>query len=198
MKHTVIITGGTKGLGREIALAFGRAGCFVTAFYATDKAAAESLRDAFETEKISGIALQHDVTAENAEMWRRPEIMEAERLTLIHAACAPFTPAPMHQLHWPDFQNSFEVAVKGGWLCAQSLICPMLKTGGGTIVNVLTSAVEAMPPKSLLLLCDSKTCVARPDTFARGRIRPARGPCVQCFAWFHGNTAHPKMGPAPA
>ena len=40
MKRTVIITGGTKGLGREIALAFGRAGYFVLATYSSDENAA--------------------------------------------------------------------------------------------------------------------------------------------------------------
>jgi len=147
MKRTVIITGGTKGLGREIALAFGRAGYYVVALYATDAAAAESLKAALAAEHIAGEAWQHDVTSENAAIWTHPDILEADSLTLIHNACAPFTPVPMHQLNWNDFQKNFEVAVKGGWLCSQALIRLMLKKGNGTIVNVLTSAVEGMPPK---------------------------------------------------
>jgi NAD(P)-dependent dehydrogenase (short-subunit alcohol dehydrogenase family) len=144
---TVIITGGTKGLGREIALAFGRANYFVFVFFASDEAAAENMRSVFAAEKISGCVVRHDVTAENPAIWQRVEILEAQNLTLIHAACAPFLPVPLHQLRWPDFQNNFDVAVKGGWRCAQNLIRPMLKQGGGTIVNVLTSAIEALPPK---------------------------------------------------
>ena len=147
MKRTVIITGGTKGLGREIALAFGRAGYFVIAFYATDTAAAASLQAAFVEAKISGRVLQHDVTSENSEIWSQPEILEADSLTLVHNACAPFAPVPMHQLAWKDFQNNFDVAVKGGWICSQALIRLMLKKGSGTMVNILTSAVEGMPPK---------------------------------------------------
>jgi len=144
---TVIITGGTKGLGREIAMVFGRANYFVFAFFASDQAAADDLQSVFTGEKISGCVVRHDVTAENSAIWQRAEILEAQNLTLIHAACAPFVPAPLHQLRWPEFQNNFEVAVKGGLLCAQNLIRPMLKQGGGTIVNVLTSAVESLPPK---------------------------------------------------
>jgi 3-oxoacyl-[acyl-carrier protein] reductase len=144
---TVIITGGTKGLGREISLTFGRAGYVVLALYASDKAAADDLHSVFVATKISGCVVRHDVTVENAAFWQRTEILEAQNLTLIHTACAPFMPMPLHQLRWPDFQNNFEVAVKGGWLCAQNLIRPMLKQGGGTIVNVLTSAVESLPPK---------------------------------------------------
>jgi 3-oxoacyl-[acyl-carrier protein] reductase len=147
MKRTVIITGGTKGLGREIALTFGRAGYFVIAFYSTDTAAAERLQAAFTTEKINGCVLQHDVTSENSAVWNHPEIQTADRLTLIHNACAPFTPVPMHQLTWENFENNFSVAVKGGWLGSQALVRLMLKRGGGTMINILTSAVAGMPPK---------------------------------------------------
>ena len=147
MKRTVVITGGTKGLGREIALAFGRAGYAVVALYATDAAAAKSLEVELAGANITGRVWQQDVTEENSAHWNRPEILEADSLTLIHNACARFMPTPMHQLSWTDFQRSFEVAVKGGWSCSQALIRLMLKKGGGTIVNILTSAVEEMPPK---------------------------------------------------
>jgi 3-oxoacyl-[acyl-carrier protein] reductase len=147
MKRAVIVTGGTKGLGKEIALAFGRAGYAVVALYAADAAAAKSLEAEFAAANIAGSVWQQDVTSENPAGWNRPEILEADSLTLIHNACAPFAPTPMHQLSWTDFQRSFEVAVKGGWSCAQALIRVMLKKGNGTIVNILTSAVEGMPPK---------------------------------------------------
>ena len=44
LKRTVIITGGTKGLGRETVLAFGRAGYCVLALYASDDCAAQNFR----------------------------------------------------------------------------------------------------------------------------------------------------------
>src|SRR5579859_8140502 len=111
MKRTVIITGGTKGLGREIALAFGRAGYSVVALYATDAAAAKSLEAELAGASITGCVWRQDVTVENAADWNRPEIVGADSLMLIHNACAPFTPTPMHQLNWTDFQRSFDVAV---------------------------------------------------------------------------------------
>lgn len=147
MRRTVIITGGTKGLGREIALAFGRSRYIVVALYASDKAAAKELEAIFASENISGCVVQHDVTSESAAVWQLPEILESQSLTLVHAACATFVPTPLHQLDWREFHNNFEVAVKGGWLCVQNLIRPMLKQGNATIVNILSSAVENMPPK---------------------------------------------------
>ena len=147
MKRTVIITGGTKGLGRELSLAFGRAGHSVIALYASDDLAAQRLRDSLDEAKVTGWVWRHDVSLEDAGIWSRPEIQDAESLTLIHNACPAFSPAPMHQLLWQDFETHFNVAVKAGWLCSQALIRLMLKKGHGTIVNVLTSALEGDAPK---------------------------------------------------
>ena len=61
MKRTVIITGGTKGLGRETALAFGRAGYCVLALYSSDEAAARELAALMAENRINGVVLRHDV-----------------------------------------------------------------------------------------------------------------------------------------
>ncbi|MCE9608905.1 MAG: SDR family oxidoreductase [Chthoniobacter sp.] len=147
MKRTVIISGGTKGLGREISLAFGRAGYFAVVLYSADDLAARELEVALGAAKTAGCVLRHDACCEDVAIWNRPEIQEADSLTLIHNACAPFSPAPMHHLRWQDFEASFNVAVKGGWRCSQALLRMMLRKGRGTIVNILTSALEENPPK---------------------------------------------------
>jgi len=85
MKRTAIITGGTKGLGREMALAFGHAGYCVVALYSSDENAAMELTAAMAEAKISGLALRHDVRSAETEIWNRPEIREAESLRGIFA-----------------------------------------------------------------------------------------------------------------
>jgi 3-oxoacyl-[acyl-carrier protein] reductase len=142
VSRIALITGGTKGLGREIALAFGRAGYCVVALYSSDEMAAEELRMAFVDVKVEGSVLRHDVTHEESIVWNRPDIQNAESLTLIHNACAPFSPTPLHQLRWRDIEDNLRVAVKGSWLRTQALIRPMLRKGSGVIVNILTSAVD--------------------------------------------------------
>ena len=156
MKRTVIITGGTKGLGRETALAFGHAGYCVLALYSSDERAAQKLSATMAEMKVPGLVLRHDVRSAETSIWNHPEIQEAESLTLVHNACAAFTPIPMHQLSWQDFENNFLVAVKGAWFCSQPLIRLMIKRGHGSIVNVLTSAVEASPPKGFAAYVTAK------------------------------------------
>src|SRR5215469_161467 len=156
MKRTVIITGGTKGLCREMALAFGRAGYAVLALYSSDDNAASELNAALAEIKAAGAALRHDVCSDDATIWNRPEIQEAEHLTLVHNACAAFSPLPMHQLGWLDFDASLSVAVKGAWLCSQRLIPLMVKRKSGTIVTILTNAIEGMPPKGFAAYATAK------------------------------------------
>ena len=156
MKSTVVITGGTKGLGREVSLAFGRAGCFVIALYAADQSAAREWEAAFAEAQFTGVAVQHDVGLEDNSLWNRPEIAEADDLTLVHNACAPFSPQPMHLLTWRDFEKSHQVAVKGAWLCSQPLIRLMLRKKRGAIITVLTAAVEGNPPKGFAAYVTAK------------------------------------------
>ena len=156
MKRTTIITGGTKGLGREIALAFARAEYSVLATYSSDDTAAAELNAALAAMNASGSAVRHDVTSEDAAFWNRPEIVEAESLTLVHNACAAFSPTPMHQLGWPDFEKNLSVAVKGACQCAQRLVPLMIKRKGGTMITILTSALDGLPPKGFAAYATAK------------------------------------------
>ena len=156
MKRTVIITGGTRGLGREITLAFARAGYTVLATYASDENAAHKLNAILSEMKATGAAVHHDVTSDDAGLWDRPEIREAESLTLVHNACAAFSPTPLHLLSWQDFEKNLAVAVKGAWQSSQRLIPFMLKRKSGTIMTILTSAVDGMPPKGFAAYVTAK------------------------------------------
>ena len=191
MKRTVIITGGTKGLGREMSLAFGRKGYFVMALYASDDVAAQQLRVSLNEINADGCVVRHDASSEDASIWNRPEIQDAGSLTLIHNACAPFSPAPMHQLRWQDFESNFNVAVKAGWLCSQALIRLMLKQGHGTIVNILTSAIEECPPKGFAAYVTAKHAL-RGFTLALAAEYAARG--VRVFSVSPGFMDTPLTG----
>jgi len=174
MKRTVVVTGGTKGLGRAISLAFGRADYSVLALFAADETAARELAQAMENEGLSIAVRRHDVCSDDRSIWNLPEIQQAESLTLINNACAAFSPMPMHQLGWPEFERSFLVAVKGAWACSQPLIRLMLKKQRGTIVNILTSAIEGPPPKGFAAYLTAKHAL-RGFTLALAAEYAARG-----------------------
>ncbi|MBA2524846.1 MAG: SDR family oxidoreductase [Pyrinomonadaceae bacterium] len=147
MSKSVIISGATKGLGKELSFAFGKSGYQVFGFFRSDEKVAALMREEFSSTGLKGEFIQHDVTDEgHNEVWEKINA-EAESLTLINNACAPFEPRPLHLLKWDDFQMAFEVAVKGSVLCAQSVLRTMVRYRRGTIVSILTSALSDVPPK---------------------------------------------------
>lgn len=154
--QVVIITGATKGLGRALALAFAERNYHVVGLYHADQLAAEEIRREFDTRHLSGEFIKRDVTQEENGEISPLDLPKSAQLTLINNACASFEPQPMHLLKWHDFQNSFEVAVKGSWLSTRSVIRPMLKAHQGNIVNVLTAAIEGAPPKGFAAYVTAK------------------------------------------
>ncbi|MBI5772289.1 MAG: SDR family NAD(P)-dependent oxidoreductase [Verrucomicrobia bacterium] len=158
---TVIVTGGTKGLGREISLAFARRGHHVLALYHRDEQSAAKLDADFAAEKLAGRAFRHDVAdaGENAAVWTLPEIREASSLVLIHNACAAFEPKPLHLLAWEDFDTGLQVALKGGWLRARALLRPMLAAKRGHLVTVLSTALHGPPPKGFTAYAAAKAAL---------------------------------------
>lgn len=170
----MIITGATKGLGRALALAFSRASYRVVGLYSTDEAAAEKLRT--DLQQLGGVSLvmKCDVSAEDNALCGLPGIQQAGDLVLINNACASFTPQPVHLLRWKDFERQLNVALKGSWLSSHAVLRPMVRAGRGTIVNVLTTALEGLPPKGFAAYAIAKHAV-RGLTLALAAEYAARG-----------------------
>lgn len=160
-RATVVVTGGTKGLGRELALAFARQGNTVLALYRSDRDAAAQLARALDAEQLDGSAVQYDVASadESTAVWSRREITDAAALTLVHNAGAAFAPTPMHLLTWRDFDACLGVSLRGGWHCVRALLKPMLACGHGQVIGVLSSAAADMPPKGFAAYAAAKSAL---------------------------------------
>lgn len=154
--RTVIITGATRGLGRATAMAFARGGYCIVGVYASDDGAAAQLQADLLPLSPESIVVKHDVTSEGGDVWKAPQIQRAQRLVLINNACAPFTPQPFHLLNWEEVEHGMNVALKGSWLCSRAVLRPMTRAGGGTIVNVLTTALHGLPPKGFAAYATAK------------------------------------------
>jgi NAD(P)-dependent dehydrogenase (short-subunit alcohol dehydrogenase family) len=180
--RTVVVTGGTRGFGRELSLAFARRGCQVVALYRADAEAAAKLDEVFAAERLAGRSFRHDVAESNSESgaWSLPEIENAESIALIHNASAFFAPKPIHLLDWEDFEAALDVALKGCWLSALGLLRPMLKRGGGTVVTVLTSALSAAePPKGFAAYVAAKAAL---QTFTASLAAEYRARGIRVFS----------------
>jgi len=149
--RTVLVTGGSRGLGRAMAVAFASEGAFVVIGYlAREKDAAQTLamvREAGQAAGGDGRALAFDVSKREAvDAAIEDVVRERTRIDVLvnNAGIARDELFPlMAQESWDDV-----IATNLGGLfhCARAVVRPMLSAGGGAIVNVgAVSALRASP-----------------------------------------------------
>jgi 3-oxoacyl-[acyl-carrier protein] reductase len=162
--QVALITGGGRGIGRNIALEVAAAGAKVAV-------AARSADEIKETaEQVGGLAVECDVS-DRAAVERIVEQVESEyeRIDLLVANAG--TSVDEHGAAWEldpaRWWRVFEVNVLGVYLCCRAVIPGMLARGGGRIVNVASGAAY-LPGVASTAYSASKAAVHRfSETLAR-------------------------------
>jgi 3-oxoacyl-[acyl-carrier protein] reductase len=145
--RTVIVTGGSRGLGRAMAVAFAAEGAHVVIGYlARDKDAEQSLA-MVRAAGGDGTTMAFDVASRPAVDAAIDQVIrDRGRIDVLvnNAGIARDELFPlMDQQSWDDV-----IATNLGGLfhCARAVVRPMLSAGGGAIVNVgAVSALRASP-----------------------------------------------------
>jgi len=155
--QVALITGGGRGIGRNIALELASAGARVAV-------AARSAGEIQQTaDEIGGLAIECDVS-DRASVERMVQQVEAEygRLDLLvsNAGMAISEHNAAWEVEPDDWWRVFEVNALGVYLCCRSVIPGMLERGGGRIVNVASGAAY-LPGPSSTSYCASKAAVHR-------------------------------------
>ncbi len=168
-----VVTGGCRGLGRELSLGFAAAGHRVVALYREDAGAAARLEADLADRGLAGRAFRCDVTREDAD-WKAwaGEVAGARQLVLVHNACPPFEPTPFHLLDWSSFEAQWQGAVKGAFLCTRELLRPLARAERGTVVNVLTAALSETPPKGFSAYVTAKGALQSLTRALAGELGP--------------------------
>jgi 3-oxoacyl-[acyl-carrier protein] reductase len=179
MNDAVVISGGTRGLGRSLALAFGATGFAVTSLYKADAQAADQLLAEFEARGITGQCLRIDIGAGSVTL---PEgAYGTGRLVLVNNAWPAFEPKPFHLTEWRDFEDGFRVGVGGAVALTRAVLPLMVKARSGVIVNVLTTAAQGAAPKGFSAYVAAKYALSGLAKSVASEYR-ARGVRVFCVA----------------
>ena len=156
----VLVTGGTRGIGRAVSLQFARAGAQVIANYARNDEAAQSLAAAASAEGLALEVLRADLTLPKglAAVQERLEQAKESTICLVHCAATgvhrPFADLTAKHLDWTLALNvrAFFELVRGtlGLLRAGSAIVAVSSAGASRAVPAYTTvgtskgALEAM------------------------------------------------------
>lgn len=141
MNKLAIITGGTKGLGREISIAFAERKIPVWALYRADERAAKDL-----TKSHKGIeTIRCDVSVENPALAKKLSLLPDTEIFFVHNAAPTFVPKPFHLFGWEEFEGQWRTAVQGMWRMTHQILPMMARCKRGTIVTVLTEGLSPAP-----------------------------------------------------
>jgi NAD(P)-dependent dehydrogenase (short-subunit alcohol dehydrogenase family) len=139
----VLITGGTSGIGRATAVAFGREGASVVL---SGRRAEEGDRtvELVEAAGGRGLFVRADVSIPaDVEKMLATVVSRFGRLDVaFNNAGVEDVAAPLHEQTVENFDRVMGINVKGLWLSMRAEICQMLQQGGGAIVN--TSSVGGL------------------------------------------------------
>jgi 3-oxoacyl-[acyl-carrier protein] reductase len=125
---TALVTGGSRGIGRAIALELGRAGASVVIGYRTGKDEAESV-----AAEIGGRAVQADVSDARAA---RALVEGAGDLDILVNNAGITRDGLLARMSDEDWRDVIETNLSSMFYTCRAAARPMMKRRGGSIVNV--------------------------------------------------------------
>jgi enoyl-[acyl-carrier protein] reductase III len=147
---SALITGGTRGIGRAIALRFARAGARVLANYVRDTKAAESLEKEAAGEKLDLKTVRADLTGKNG-IERLMSVVEADfpTLSILTHCAATGVPRLFGDLTLRHFDWTFALNVRAFFDLVHRLL-PRMEKGSSIMAISSEGAVRAVPLYTLI------------------------------------------------
>jgi len=139
--RVVLITGGSRGIGRACAVAFARLGAQVVIGYAGNEAAAQETLALIGSVGAQGAALRFDVADPQACSDAVDEVVrERGRLDVLVNNAGLSMDALVLRVKNEDWERQLDANLKGAFALIRAAARPMIKQRKGAVVN-LTSVV---------------------------------------------------------
>jgi NAD(P)-dependent dehydrogenase (short-subunit alcohol dehydrogenase family) len=167
---SVLITGGSRGIGAATARLCASRGWAVAVNYARDAAAAQAVCEAIRQTGGRAIAVQADVAdeAQVLAMYARVDAELPPLIGLVNNAGVVDVGARVDEMSVPRLRRMFDINILGSFLCAREAVRRLsTKHGGqgGAIVNVSSAASRIGSPGQYVDYAASKGAI---DTFTLG------------------------------
>jgi NAD(P)-dependent dehydrogenase (short-subunit alcohol dehydrogenase family) len=167
--RVVIITGGSRGIGRATALAAAERGYRVCVGYASNEAAAQSVVSAIEAKNGRAVAVKCDVGSEKEilALFKAADALGTLG-ALINNAGIVGTTSRVDEMPAERIQRMMAVNVTGSILCAREAVKRMSTRHGGkggVIVNLSSVAAKLGSPNTYVDYAASKGAI---DSFTLG------------------------------
>jgi NAD(P)-dependent dehydrogenase (short-subunit alcohol dehydrogenase family) len=184
MSNTLVLTGGSRGIGAATALRAARAGYAVALTYLGNAQAASAIVEAIERGGGRALAIQADV-AKADDITRLFDTVDREfgRLdALVNNAGITAQQMRVDAMDVARLQRVFDTNILGSFLCAQAAVRRMsTRYGGrgGAIVNLSSAAARLGSPGEFIDYAASKGAI---DTFTLGLAKEVAGEGIRVNA----------------
>ena len=156
---TVLITGGSRGIGRAIALAFAEEGTNVIINYTSDEENAKDVIKEIEKFGVKGLAVRANISKAEEVNSMFDKIKEDFDMIDVLINNAGITRDSLFiGMKEKDWDEVIEVNLKGMFLCTKAVIRKMLRQRYGRIVNI-SSVVGVVGNPGQANYCASKAGV---------------------------------------
>ncbi|KYP14885.1 SDR family oxidoreductase [Flavihumibacter sp. CACIAM 22H1] len=128
--QVALVTGGSSGIGRAIAIALGKAGAAVIVNYASSAASAEEVAAEIRAGGSDAIAIKADVSREEEVFSMFGEIIQQYgTLDILVNNAGLQQDAPFDEMTLEQWQKVIDVNLTGQFLCAREAIREFLRRG---------------------------------------------------------------------
>ena len=147
MGQVVLVTGGSKGIGRSIALAFAESGAIIAVNYRSDEAAAERVLADIQGRGAQGVALRADVTDLAQVRSMVDELVSRhDRIDVLVNNAGGTRDGLLALMDPNDWDAVIDLNLKSVFHCCKVVSRQMMSQRRGAIVNVSSlSGITGLP-----------------------------------------------------
>lgn len=165
MEKIVIVTGGSRGIGKATSIELAKHGYFVCINYRTNSEAAQLLEEQIKSDGGKAISIKADISLEQdvLKLFEQVDKLEGILFGLINNAGVLAEQSSLMNMTAERIRKTFETNVFGTFLCCREAIKRM--KNGGSIVNISSGASKSGGPNEYLDYASTKGAI---DTFTIG------------------------------
>ena len=134
---TVFVTGGSRGIGKEVALKFAENGYNVVINYVSSKTNVQELISEFENKGVKALVMQADVTDKEAiEEVVKKAIEEFGAIDVLVNNAGITRDNLLMRMSEEEFDKVIEINLKGTYIVTKAVTKYMMKKRKGSIINL--------------------------------------------------------------